>query len=305
MLKTAFILIITLVLLPLLAFKFDQPLTVAQWDMLKTATFIMLGVAFYCFVVGELTRNTSQVDKLWSIVPVVYGWYFAYATHWNPRLVLMALVATVWGVRLTYNFSRRGAYRWKFWTGEEDYRWAIVRENPVLKGRFRWLLFDLFFISMYQNALLLMITLPMLVAWQGAEQPLGIYDMLITGLYIGFVIIETIADQQQWNFQNEKHKRKKAGEALTQEQTNGFISSGLFSKVRHPNYAAEQAIWICFYLFSVSATGRWINWSMAGSLLLLVLFQSSSDFSEGISESKYPAYENFKKRVPRFIPKFW
>ena len=26
-----------------------------------------------CFVVGELTRNVSQVDKLWSIVPVLYS----------------------------------------------------------------------------------------------------------------------------------------------------------------------------------------------------------------------------------------
>ena len=305
MLKTAIVLVATLIILPVVAFKFDQPLTGQQWAMLKTATCIMLGVALYCFAVGELTRNTSQVDKLWSIVPVAYAWYFAFAGHWNVRLLLMAAVVTVWGVRLTYNFSRRGAYSWKFWTGEEDYRWAVVRENPVLKGRIRWMLFDLLFISLYQNALLLMITLPMLVAWQGTDKSLNIYDVIIAVLYLGFVIVETIADQQQWNFQNEKHRHKSTGEVLTDEQAHGFITSGLFAKVRHPNYAAEQAIWMCFYLFSVSATGRWINWSMAGCLLLLVLFQSSSDFSEGISAKKYPGYKDFRKRVPRFIPRLW
>ena len=305
MLKTILVLIVTLVVLPIVAFKFDQPLTIEQWHMLKTACCIMLGVALACFITGELTGNSSQVDKLWSIVPVIYAWYFACAGEWSSRLILMALVVTVWGIRLTYNFSRRGAYSWKFWTGEEDYRWAVVREMPLLKGRIRWMLFDLFFICLYQNALLLIITLPMVVSWQRRGKPLDAIDVAIALMFIGFVVIESIADQQQWNFQNEKHRRLKAGEPSNPEQADGFISSGLWALVRHPNYAGEQAIWISFYLFSVAATGRWINWSMAGSLLLIVLFQSSSDFSEGISSKKYAAYTGYKKRVGRFIPKLW
>jgi steroid 5-alpha reductase family enzyme len=65
---------------------------------------------------------------------------------------------------------------------------------------------------------------------------------------------------------------------------------------------AEQAIWILFYLFSVSATGKWINWSIVGCLLLLLLFKGSSDFSEKISSDKYPEYQKYKSLVPRFIP---
>jgi steroid 5-alpha reductase family enzyme len=167
------------------------------------------------------------------------------------------------------------------------------------------MLFDLFFISLYQNALLLFITLPMVVAVQAGEKQVGILDVLIALMFIGFVVLETVADQQQWNFQNEKNRRKKAGQKLTEEQAHGFISSGLFAKVRHPNYAGEQAIWITFYLFSVAATGRLINWSLAGCLLLIVLFQSSSNFSEDISSKKYPAYLAYKKRVGRFLPKLW
>jgi hypothetical protein len=42
----------------------------------------------------------------------------------------MAAVAAVWGLRLTYNFYRRGGYAWPPWTGEEDYR--SVRSRSVL-----------------------------------------------------------------------------------------------------------------------------------------------------------------------------
>ena len=146
MVKTIFVLIVTLIILPIVAFKFDEPLTIEQWQMLKTAIYIMLGIAFACFAVGELTGNCSQVDKLWSITPIIYTWYFAFAGHWDSRMVLMAVLATLWGVRLTYNFSRKGAYSWKFWEGEEDYRWNVVRQTPALKGRLRWGLFNLFFI---------------------------------------------------------------------------------------------------------------------------------------------------------------
>ena len=38
------------------------------------------------------------------------------------RLLVMALLVTAWGARLTFNFARKGGY-----TGMEDYRWAILR----------------------------------------------------------------------------------------------------------------------------------------------------------------------------------
>jgi steroid 5-alpha reductase family enzyme len=69
-------------------------------------------------------------------------------------------------------------------------------------------------------------------------------------------------------------------------------------------YACEQLIWGVLYLFSISATCVYINWSGTGCLLLLILFQGSADFSEGISLSKYPAYADYVKRLPKFIPEF-
>lgn len=299
MLKTIIILILTIVVLPLVALKLDpNPLSALQLSMLKTSFFIALAFGMLCFIVSEATGNCSQTDKIWSITPIVYSWYFATATQFDARITLMACCVTIWGARLTYNFSRRGAYRLKFWTGEEDYRWEVLRQNPLFKNKpLNWKLFNFFFISMYQNMLLWLLCLPAVFAYSEKKLPLSGRDIFIALLFFIFIIIETIADQQQWNFQQQKRKAKGA------EANVGFVHTGLWAFVRHPNYACEQAIWIVFYFFSVVATGSFINWSMAGCLLLLILFQGSSDFSEGISLTKYPAYKDYIKNVPRFLPR--
>lgn len=304
MLRTILILLATLIALPFIAVHFDTPLNETHWEALKTLVRVMLGVAISCFVISELTQNYSQVDKLWSLLPMLYVWIVAAQSDYSPRILLMASLVTIWGLRLSYNFWRRGGYHWIPWQGEEDYRWSILRQNPLLKSRLSWGLFNLFFISLYQNTLILLFTLPSLVAWQGMDQPLNIIDLVAATAFLTFLVLETLADQQQWEFQREKYRRKDAGVPLGAPYEQGFCASGLWARVRHPNYAAEQAIWLSFYLFSVAATGRWLNWSLAGGILLILLFLGSSDFSEKITAGKYPAYKDYMKRVPRFFPKF-
>ena len=75
-----------------------------------------------CFFLGEITKNYSQIDKVWSLVPIFVAWYVCYSAELNLRTLFMAILVTIWGIRLTYNFSRRGGYSIYFWKGEEDYR---------------------------------------------------------------------------------------------------------------------------------------------------------------------------------------
>ena len=234
MIRTAAILIATLIILPYLAFTFGTPLDATQQHMLTTSAYLMLGFALACFVLSEITRNCSQFDKLWSILPVVYAWLFAYQSDWNPRLVLMAGLVSVWGIRLTYNFGRRGGYSWKFWAGEEDYRWEVLRQRKEFQSKWVWTLFNLLFISLYQNALVLMFTLPPIVAWQAKDKPLGAADWLFAALFVGLVVVETIADQQQWNFQTEKYRKKAAGEALTKKSNRALSAADYGARCATP-----------------------------------------------------------------------
>ena len=301
MLITILLLIFTVVLLPLVSFYFGTPLNTIQYEALISTVYIVAGVVAYCFVIGELTGNNSQVDKIWSVIPIVYVWNMTWLGGMNERMILMSILVTVWGARLTFNFARRGAYTWKFWAGEEDYRWEVLRKRPGFNNRFVWMLFDLFFICAYQNTLIFLFTLPVLASLSDNAGALGIMDYLLAALFLTFVIIEFVADQQQYDFQTEKHRRIREVLPL-EEYSKGFVTTGLWSFVRHPNYAAEQSIWVVFYLFSVVATGEWINWTLAGCVLLIILFKGSSDFSEEISSEKYSDYKEYQRKVPRFIP---
>lgn len=274
-----------------------------QYELLRGGVELALGAALLAFVVSEVSRNYSQVDRLWSILPAIFAWYFAAGSGWVPRTVLMAALATLWGARLTFNFWRRGGYGWPPWTGVEDYRWAVLRARPPLNTPMGWHLFNFFFVSIYQVGLLLLITLPS-VAAAGSTQPFGRLDLIATVLLLGFLVVETIADQQQYEFQTEKHRQRASGEKLTGDMKRGFRTSGLFGLARHPNFAAEQMIWVAYYLFSVAATGHWITWWGLGAVMLILLFQGSTNFTESISMGKYPEYAEYRRQVPRFIPKF-
>ncbi len=204
------------------------------------------------------------------------------------------MLATAWGARLTFNFARKGGY-----TGVEDYRWAILR------GRMRpwqFQVFNVLFIIGYQMTLLVLITLPALVA---AEHPAALtgWDALFVAAFLGFLLGETVADQQQWRF----HQRKKeAGGTLAP----GFLTTGLFRFSRHPNFFFEQAQWWAFYALGATAAvaggagfvGGALNPTIVGPALLTVLFIGSTIFTESITASKYPAYAEYKRSTSMLIP---
>ena len=295
---------LSLIVCPLLYLYVGPALDAFQLSVLKILGIICGCSALYCFVVGELTRNNSQMDKLWSLLPIAYTWIIAAYGGFHLRLVVMAVLATLWGARLTFNFARKGAYRWKFWEGEEDYRWSVLRAKKEFQPRWKWTLFNFFFICIYQNAIVLLITLPALVLINNPA-PFNGWDALAAALTFGAILYETIADEQQWAFQSRKWAMIKSGKTLDElpePYRKGFNTVGLWSVSRHPNYLGEQGTWVCFYLFTVAAGGSLFNWSIAGALLLIVLFLGSAAFAEDISASKYPLYPDYCRQVSRFFP---
>jgi steroid 5-alpha reductase family enzyme len=245
------------------------------------------------WLASVLTREYSWVDRIWSVSPVVYVWVFAVASAFDPRLVLMAALVTAWGIRLTFNFARKGGYR----PGGEDYRWAVLRGRM---SRRQFALFNLLFISIYQNALILLFCLPALTVLDAAGTPLGVWDVVLAVVFLAFLAGEAVADQQQWTF----HRWKAAERAAGRTPEPGFLQSGLFRVSRHPNFFFEQAQWWVFYGFAIAATGVWLHWTIAGAVMLTALFLGSTFFTESITRAKYAEYDDYRSRTSAIVPWF-
>ena len=190
-----FQLLFTAVLLPYVSYNFDQPLTERQWEVLMVLSKIAFAKFVLVFVLNTATNNYSQVDKLWSIMPMLYSWVMVFMSGFNSRILLATGLITLWGSRLTYNFAKKGGYSLKFWEGEEDYRWAHVRKIPFLTNPISWFLFNLFFISLYQSYLIMGFTLPLVLSI-GNNNTLGLIDWVAAILFLGFLTLETVADRQ-------------------------------------------------------------------------------------------------------------
>jgi steroid 5-alpha reductase family enzyme len=272
-----------------------------------TVAFLGCGaVIAACWLLSVVTSECSWVDRLWSITPIGYvAWFAAQTGFSDPRLVVMAALVTAWGIRLTFNFARKGGYR----KGGEDYRWAALRARMP---PWAYQVFNLLFIAGYQNLLVLLFTLP---AWAalapgaglfgiGATDPaqvatpFGLLDAIATVLFVVFLTGETIADNQQWAFQTDKRRRLERGETVPL----GFITTGLFRFSRHPNFFCEQSIWWSFYLFSIGAGAGVLNATIIGPVLLTLLFHGSTRFTEAITLSRYPAYAEYQRTTSRLIP---
>ena len=254
---------------------------------------ILIGVCALTWVLSLITREHSWVDRIWSIVPVAYVWVFAASTGLaDGRLVLMAVLVTLWGIRLTFNFARKGGYA----RGGEDYRWEYVRARmprPLFE------VFNLLFIVCYQNVLLLLISLPAYTAW-GHPSALGALDWILAAAFLAALVGETTADQQQWNFQQWKKAERTAG----RDPRPRFLQRGLFGASRHPNFFFEQSQWWLIFLFGCVAAGSPWQWTVIGPALLTVLFVGSTRMTEQISRERYPEYAEYQARVSALIPWF-
>jgi steroid 5-alpha reductase family enzyme len=188
-------------------------------------------------------------------------------------------------------------------------------------------IFNVVFICFIQSMLLLSVTTPtyliLLASRLASEAPAGtsriassgletwtIADLILSRALICCVLLAYLADQQQWQFQTAKQQYQKsaklpsAGSQYSREDLDrGFVVSGLWAWSRHPNFAAEQAFWLFLYQWGCFTTNSTYNWSAAGALSYMALFQGSTWLTELISAGKYPDYAEYQMRVGRFVPR--
>ena len=262
-------------------------------NALVLCLWIFAGVCAVVWVTSLVTREHSWVDRIWSIIPIAYVAVFAAKAGFaDARLNVMLALVVLWGARLTFNFARKGGYA----PGGEDYRWTVLRGRMP---RWQFEVFNLCFITIYQNVLLLLITLPAYTALRH-RGGFGVLDVAAAVVFLLFLIGETVADQEQWNFQTWKRDEIAAGRYPRPR----FVQTGLFQYSRHPNFFFEQAQWWVIFAFGAIAAGSLAQWTIAGAVLLTLLFVGSTRFTESISLSRYPEYADYQDTTSAVIPWF-
>lgn len=279
-------------------FSHAQPLrVVALWA---------LGFALTSFLAGMVSGDYSWVDRLWSTLPVAFAWYYAWRGGFSLALLLAAALVSYWGIRLTWNFALKGGY-----TGTEDYRWAVLRQR--IRNPIAWQAFNLFFISGFQVGIFVLFTaaLERLLRMAAAGSPATRLNWTFYGLGLALMALallwETVADAQQWEFQEAKAQHRqgqKVDKRFHPDVERGFRSTGLFAHSRHPAYFGELSTWWALWLAVCGLSASFLDWSIAGPLALTALFIGSTIFTEGITLSKYPEYAFYRKRVSAIIPWF-
>ncbi|MCO5583364.1 hypothetical protein L7F22_037274 [Adiantum nelumboides] len=262
----------------------------ARVDPLHTAIWICAFFSTFVYVTQQITGNASQVDRLWTFLPVIYTIHFTFqqslasildppklaglfssnsatkaaANQIVPRLALIFFLQVLWSGRLTFHAIRRGFFK----KGEEDYRWPVLREKLP---RWAWELLALFFIAIAQNILLALTALPQYMiltsTWSKLNKPahpadeLNKWDFLVAGLTIVNLSLEMLSDQQQWTYQNYKRGKDAslndfppAKVKMLKEEADvkrGFLTKGLWRYSRHPNFFCEQINWWLFWSYVV------------------------------------------------------
>ncbi|KAI7952411.1 hypothetical protein MJO29_008042 [Puccinia striiformis f. sp. tritici] len=136
-----------------------------------------------------------------------------------------------------------------------------------------------------------------------SRQPaLGLTGSLGTGLWLASFLFEVVADRQKTQWREEKMKKIHSEE---------FISSGLWSVSRHPNYVGEVMIWASQVLIAWPALPIWMRlMSCLSPVLEYLLITKVSGLPplETKADKQFKDnsdYQAYKARTPVFWPKLW
>ncbi|KAJ4391403.1 hypothetical protein N0V93_005020 [Gnomoniopsis smithogilvyi] len=264
---------------------------------------VALGGVF--LVVAEFNKNYSQVDRCWSILPT---FYIAHFDLWarlagvpSQRIDAILVFGIAWSARLTYNYWRKGGYT----VGSEDYRWEIIQKHiPVWAFK----LLNVTFISFMQSVILFLLAAPVypILLTTQFRPDLGASDVAFLAWELLLVASEWVSDGQQWDFHIAKQTYQKTATIpqgwKVDDLNRGFLTSGLWKYSRHPNFAAEQTIWLSLYIWSAISTNTTFTWASAGVINLIWIFASSTILTEWISAGKYPEYKEYQRQVGKFMP---
>lgn len=246
-------------------------------------TFTIISLVTLLWLYSVYIKNVSIVDIFWGLgFVIVNALYFYSSDYYCNRQMLMLILVSIWGLRLS------GYLAWRNIGKPEDYRYQQFRQDY---GPERYWWFSYFQVFLLQGGLILIISLPLLAIHTNSSNGLNWVDYLAIIVWcIGF-LFETGGDYQLARF---KSNPKNKGKVLNQ---------GFWKYTRHPNYFGDATVWVAYALFSI-ASGNY--WPIIGPVIMVLLIIKVSGVAllERTLKQTKPAYREYIEKTSAFIPWF-
>ncbi len=235
------------------------------------------------FIPAYLFQTEHYFDLIGSISYVAtVALAFALAPSFDTRGLVVATLICVWAVRLgSFLFIRVKK-------AGQDRRFTQIKTK-----------FFRFLLTWTLGGTWVFITMAAGLAAMTSQSQSPVDGFLVVGAtlwVIGFGI-EVVADQQKTAFRKDPANAER------------FISSGLWSISRHPNYFGEIILWIGIAVIALPVLEGWQWVTLVSPVFVsfLLLKVSGVPMLENNAESRWgndPEFRQYKAKTPTLIPYF-
>ena len=269
------------ILISILLFGFCYGLGfVSQSTLVQDAILYVFLIMWVAFIPAALAKTEKFYDLAGSLTYIGITSFIYIATYgftFSPSLLIVFAVL-IWAIRLG-NFLFKRVLK-----DGQDKRFSEIKINP-----------SSFFAAWTTQGL--WVAICALSAWtaiasQRVELPIVLIGFSI--FLLGFVI-EVVADKQKTDFRSLAHNQ------------DAFITTGLWSKSRHPNYFGEIVLWIGIAIIAFPVIEGWQYVALISPIFVIFLLTMVSGVNllerQGMQKWGHEEdYLNYLKRTSSLIP---
>ncbi len=250
--------------------------------MIHTITQVALLIFVHAtvwFAFSLIQKRNDVADIGWGTGFIAVSVYLFFTQPYSSIATLIYALVTLWGLRLSIHIARRIQGK------AEDFRYRTWREQW---GK-SFLIRSYLQVYLLQGFLMLIISLPILLASMATPQSINVYTVLgLMMWFIGFAF-ETIGDYQLSVFIKEKKNK------------DDIMQTGLWRYTRHPNYFGEVLLWWGIFIITLPLqNGLWGIISPI-AITFLLLYVSGIPMLEAKYEDN-TQFQAYKCKTSAFFP---
>ena len=251
-------------------------------DVMLASAIAIAILMFATWILSVAVKNASIVDIVWGSGFVVVAWVsYAVADGDDARRLVIALLVSIWGVRLAGYLAKRNIGH------GEDYRYRAMRKHWGA----RFPMVSLVTVFLLQGVLMWIVSIGVQlgqVPETPAFGPIGTMGILVWIVGLAF---EAVGDLQLARF---KADPANAGTVM---------DKGLWSLTRHPNYFGDSLVWWGIAIVAAeSGLGAWGFLGAALMTFLLVRVSGVALLEKSLSKRK-EGYAEYVARTSAFLPR--